>query len=96
MKTMLDAAVYGIDITIGEGVVCVRHGENVWLCDKRTWEAVAKQFQSLEMDHGDTGGVEAYSLFCRKVRSRAVGFASTGEYRAVTGACSCAMLTTPN
>ncbi len=76
MTTMFDAAVLGLDIVALNGVVRIRDGEDTWLCDQDAWHAVAEQLEAREQDPSDVGGCEAYSLLCRKVRSRAIGIAS--------------------
>jgi len=66
MATMSEAAVKGLDIATGRGVMRVRDGEDTWLCWQSEWERAVVKLATQDAVEGEDA--EAYTALCSAVR----------------------------
>lgn len=67
VMTNFDAAIDGLDVVVGRGVVRVRDGNDTWLAPRAAWDKAAEVMDGQDVDASDGGGAEAYSELCRRV-----------------------------
>jgi hypothetical protein len=62
--TRSEQAVSGLDFAMTANLVCVRDGQDTWICTRHAWDAAMEQLDAAAADERDEGGVEAYRALC--------------------------------